>query len=113
MIRQGLDTLDEKSQQPFERDPHGATNATQGDLLHQQTFDEAPLFTRDEVLLAALDKLASTVVAVLLLHAVVNVAIFLVLGRLTPWAHISDHHGWLLTSSTSVCFQVNSSTEGP
>jgi hypothetical protein len=29
----------------------------------------------------------------------VNVAIFLVLGRLTPWTHVSDDHRLPLTSA--------------
>jgi hypothetical protein len=29
----------------------------------------------------------------------VNVAIFLVLGRLTPWTHVSGDHRLLLTSA--------------
>ena len=53
----------------------------------------------DEVLLEALDKLASTVLALMVLFAVVNVTIFLVLGGLTLWADISDDHGLLLTSA--------------
>ena len=28
-----------------------------------------------------------------------NVPIFLILGRLTPWAHVSDNHDLLLTST--------------
>jgi len=44
------------------------------------------------------DKLATTVMAVMMLFAVVNVTIFLILGRLTPWTHVSENHGFLLTS---------------
>jgi hypothetical protein len=61
----------------LEGDAYGATNATQGNPLYQQAFDEAPLVLRDEVLLEALDKLASTVVAVMILFAIVNVPICL------------------------------------
>jgi hypothetical protein len=35
----------------------------------------------------------------MVLFAVVDVAIFLVCGRLTPWTPISDDHHWLLTSA--------------
>ena len=103
MIRQGLNALDEKAQQPLECDTHCATNATQRNPLHQQAFDERPCVLRDEVLLEALDKLAPTVVAVMILFAVVNVTVFLILGGLTPWAHVSDDHGLLLTSAAWVC----------
>ena len=51
------------------------------------------------MLLKAFDKLATTVVALMVLFAVVDVAIFLILGRLTPWTHVSGNHRWLLTSA--------------
>ena len=51
------------------------------------------------MLLKAFDKLATTVMALMVLFAVVDVAIFLVLGRLTPWTYISDDHRFLLTSA--------------
>jgi len=60
---------------------------------------ECTLFIRDEVLLEALDKPASTVVAVMGLFAAVDVTTFLVLERQTPRAHVSEHHGLLLTSA--------------
>jgi insertion element IS1 protein InsB len=41
----------------------------------------------------------TAVVAVVVLFAVVNMAVFLVLGRLTPGTHISDDHRLLLTSA--------------
>jgi hypothetical protein len=80
MIRQCLEALDQKSQEPLECDPHCTTNAAQRNPLYQQAFDERTLFSRDEVLLAALDNLAYTVVAVMVLFAVMNVTIFLILG---------------------------------
>jgi hypothetical protein len=49
-------------------------------------------------LLEALDKLASTVVAVMIVFAVVNVPVFLKLWGLALWADVSDDHGGLLTS---------------
>jgi hypothetical protein len=52
----------------------------QRDPLHQQAFDETTLIIRDEVWLAALDELAATSVAVMVLFAVVNMPIFLVPG---------------------------------
>jgi hypothetical protein len=45
------------------------------------------------------DQLAAAVMALMVLFTVVDVAIFLVLGRLTPWTHISDDHRVLLTSA--------------
>ena len=61
MIRQCLNALDEKTQQPLEFDTHRATNAAPGNPFHKQAFDECTLVFRDEVLREALDELASTV----------------------------------------------------
>ena len=75
------------------------TNTPQRETFEQQAFDETTLVLRDEVVLVALDKLASTVVAVMILFAVVNVAVLLKLGGLTLWTDVLDDHGVLLTSA--------------
>ena len=54
-------------------------------------------------MLAALDELASTVVAVMILFAVVNVTIFLIFRGLASRTHVSNDHDWLLTSTGWVC----------
>jgi hypothetical protein len=59
---------------------------------------EARLFSRDAVRLAALDKLASTIVAVMVLFAVMNMTVFLILGKLALGTHIANNHRLLLTS---------------
>ena len=82
-----------ETQEPLESDAHRTTDAAQRNPLHQQAFDQTPLISGDEVLLAALDKLAPTVVAVMVLFAVMNMPIFLVLGGLA-WTHLSDEHGF-------------------
>jgi hypothetical protein len=47
----------------------------------------------------------------MVLFAVVDVSIFLIFGWLAPGAHLSDEHGFLLTSTSSIeHFFVNSST---
>src|SRR5262249_29540312 len=99
MIRQRCKALDEKAQEPLEGDPYCTTDTSQGNALHQQAFDQTTLVIGDEVLLAALDKLAPTVVAVMVLFAIVNVPIFLKLGGLAPWTDVSNNHGVLLTSA--------------
>jgi hypothetical protein len=99
MIRQGLEALDQKTQEPLEVDPHRATDAAQRDPLDQQAFDQPPCVNRDEVLFEAVDKLTAAVVALMVLFAVVDVAIFLVFGRLAPRTHVSDDHRCLLTSA--------------
>jgi hypothetical protein len=80
MIGQGLKTLNQKAQEPFEPNTHRATHAASRKPLHKQAFDESPSVVRDQILLQALDKRASTVVALMVLFAVVNVSIFLILG---------------------------------
>jgi hypothetical protein len=80
-------------------DPHGTTDTAQRDPLDQQAFDQRSCVSRDEVLFEAVDKLAAAVMALMVLFAVVDVAIVLVLGRLTPWTHLSDDHRLLLTSA--------------
>jgi hypothetical protein len=84
MIGQGVITVDEKAQQPLEFHAHGATNAAQRKAPQQQAFDQRSCVIRDEVLFEALDKLTSTVLALMVLFAVVNMPVFLILGRLTP-----------------------------
>jgi hypothetical protein len=62
-------------------------------------------------LLEALDELASTVTALMVLLAAVDMTIFLVLGGLAPRAHVSDDHRLLLTLTGTVAFLVNSNTK--
>jgi hypothetical protein len=62
-------------------------------------------------LLEALDKLASAVVAVMVLFAMINVTIFLILGRLAPWTDLADDHRLLVTSMPWRSVLVNSNTE--
>jgi hypothetical protein len=94
MIRQGLEALDQKTQEPLEGDAHRPTDAEPRNALHQQAFDKTPLSSGDEVLLAALDKLAATVLAVMVLFAVMDVTVFLVLGGFALRTHLSDEHGF-------------------
>jgi hypothetical protein len=111
MIRQGLEALDQETQEPLECDTHRTTDAAQRDPLDQQVFDERSCVGRDEVLFEAVDKLTAAVMALMVLFAVVDVAIFLVPGRLTPWTLISDDHRLLLTSAGVGSVWVNSTME--
>jgi len=52
----------------------------QRDTFQQQMFDKTTLVLRAEVLREASDKMASIIVAEMVLIAVINVTIFLVLG---------------------------------
>jgi hypothetical protein len=112
MIRQCLEALDQETQERLEFDTHRTTDAAQRDPLHKQAFNQCLCVIRDEIWLKAFDKLATTAVALMILFAVVNVTIFLILGRLTPWTHVSNDHGFLLTSILLVdVFSVNSSMD--
>jgi hypothetical protein len=99
MLRRDLEALDQKPQEPLEGDAHRTTDAAQRNALHQQAFDQTPLVIGDEVLFAALDELPPTVVAVMILFAIVNVAIFLKVGGLALWTDVSDNHAVLWTSA--------------
>ena len=61
MIRQGLETVDDKSQEPLEPDLDCTANAAKRDTFQQQALNEITCFIRDEVLLEAIDKLTATV----------------------------------------------------
>jgi len=50
--------------------------------LQQQTLDQSSCVIRDDLLLEALDKLTATVLALIILFAVVNVPVCLILGDL-------------------------------
>jgi hypothetical protein len=80
MIRQGLEALDQETQEPLELDTHSATDAAQRYALYQQAFDQRSGVLRDAVLCEALDKLASTLFALIILLAIVDVPVFLVCG---------------------------------
>jgi hypothetical protein len=80
MIGQYLKTPDEKAQEPLETHTHRTTNATQRNPLHQQAFNQRSGVLRDESLLKSYDKLAPTVLASMVLFAVVDVTIFLIPG---------------------------------
>jgi hypothetical protein len=89
-------------QQPRETDTYRTTDPAQRDALAQQVFNQRALLVRNDVVVKAGHKLASTRVAVMMLFAGVRMAISLVSGRLTLWAGISYDHSWLLTSAVLV-----------
>jgi hypothetical protein len=99
MIGQDLKTLDEKASEPLECASSRATNTPQRETFEQQAFAQTALCSPNEVWLAALDKLASTIMAVMVLLTSMSVPVFRKLGGLAPWPDVSDHHGVLLTSA--------------
>jgi hypothetical protein len=99
MIRQGLEAVDQATQEPLACDTDRTPDAAPRDPLDQPVCDERSCLSRDEVWFEAVDKLTAAVMAVMGLFAVVEVAIFLVPGSLTPWTLISDDHRLLLTSA--------------
>ena len=94
-----VNAVDQKPYEPLVGDTHRATNAAQRNPFQQRAFDQSPSIIRDKILVEALDKLASTAVAVMILFAVVNMPVFLKLGGLAPRTDVSDDHGVLLTSA--------------
>jgi hypothetical protein len=77
---QCLNARDEKAQSPRECDTHRVPNAAQRNPVHQQAFNQRSCVIREEILLKALDELASAVVALMMWLTVVNVPICLILG---------------------------------
>jgi hypothetical protein len=82
-------------------------------VVYQAAADNclAPKARYNAPLSHLLDKLASIVVAVMLLFASVNVSVFLVLRGLAARAHVSDEHGLLLTSTGWRSVLVNNTIE--
>jgi hypothetical protein len=80
MVRQGFKALHQKAQESLECDTHRATDAAQRYPLHQQASDQRSGVIRDEVLCEAIDKLACTIFALIILLAIVDVPVFLELG---------------------------------
>jgi hypothetical protein len=99
MVRQGGHPWHQPPQSPRARDTHGATDGTPRDPFHQPAFEQPSGVLRDEVVCEAVDTLMTAGLALMGLCAVVEVAIVLVRGRLTPWTHVSDDHRLLLTAT--------------
>jgi hypothetical protein len=75
-------------QQPRESDTYCTTDPAQRDALAQQVCNQRALLVRNDVVVKAGHKLASTCFAVMILFAGVRMAIPLVSGRLTLWGHL-------------------------
>jgi hypothetical protein len=92
MVWQGFETGDDKTQQPLETHLDRTANAAKRDAFQQQTLNEITGFIRDEVLLEAIDKLATTGFALMILFAVVNVTVLLICVGLAARTDVSDDH---------------------
>jgi hypothetical protein len=93
VIRTGGKALHHKVQEPRETDTHRPTDPAQGNALAQQMLNERALLVRNEVLFGVGHKLASACLALMILFAAVNMAVFLELAQPTPWARVSDNYG--------------------
>ena len=80
MVRQGLKTVGDETQEPLESHSNGTANAPQGEPFEQQTLDQRLGLIRDEVLLRALHKLARARLALMILFAIMSTAILLEAG---------------------------------
>jgi hypothetical protein len=102
MIRQCLDVLHQATSEPLAGDSPRATHTAPCHPLHQQAFNQRSGVISEERWRTACAKLAPTVLASLVLCAVVKVTILLICGRLPPWTHVSDDPGVLVTSTLLV-----------
>jgi hypothetical protein len=92
MNRQLLPTGDDQPQQPFEPNTHSTTTTTEREVFQQSTLHEFTRFIRDQVLLEATDNLTATVLTLVVLLAMVNVAVLLIGGGLTTRTDVSAGH---------------------
>jgi hypothetical protein len=92
VIRTGRKALHHKVHEPRETDTYSPTDPAQGNALAQQMLNQRALLVSNEALFGVGHKLASTGLALMILFAGVNMAIFLELCRPTLWARISDNH---------------------
>ena len=76
MVGQRLKLGDEKLQQPFESHPHRPANSPSGQAFEHQAFKKATRLIGYEILLEAGDKLTATVLALMILFAVVDMTVF-------------------------------------
>ena len=107
MIRQCRDALNPETYEPLAGDSPRTTHTAPCNPRHQQAFKQRSGVTSDARWLTACAKLAPTVLASMVLCAVVKVTILLICGRVTPGTHVSDDHGFLWTSTRlgEVCSQ--------
>jgi hypothetical protein len=96
---QGGHPWHQQPQVPLACDTHGATDGTPRDPFHQHALGQPSGVIRDEVWCEAVDTLMTAGMALMGRFAVVEVAIVLVRGRLTPWTPVSDAHRLLLTTA--------------
>jgi hypothetical protein len=77
MLRQCFAALDQKTPEPLAGDAHGAADAAERNPFQEQACAKTPVVGGDAVGLAALDAVTPTVVAVMVLCAVMKVPVFL------------------------------------
>jgi len=82
-IQQGFPALDAATSDPLEGAPYGAPHTPQRDTCAHQAFAETSLGLRAAVWRAVRDQRVSTVVAVMMVYAVVKVSSFLQRGTCT------------------------------
>jgi hypothetical protein len=98
VVGQGGHPWHQPSQSPLAGDTHGATDGTHRSP-YQHAFEPPSGAPRDEVLCEAVDTLMTAGMALMGRCAVVEVAIVLRRGRLTPWTPVADAHRLLLTTA--------------
>jgi hypothetical protein len=86
-------TFDHEVQEPCEAHTHGSADATQGETFPQQLGDPLALLLGNGTVDGISRKLTAARCTLMILLAMTGVAIFLVPGRSTRWAGVSDDHG--------------------
>jgi hypothetical protein len=93
MPRHGRKAGNHEVHEPPDTDADSATETVQGDLLAEQALYQNALFINDHPVRGIYDELAATVLALVMLLAVVDMAIFLELRRLTLRTRLSHAYG--------------------
>ena len=94
VLRTGRKAFHQKVQEPGETDAHSPAEPPEGDALAQQLFDLSALLVGNPLVHSVSRKLAAARFTLMVLLPVAGMAIFLVPGRSTRWAHISDDHSY-------------------
>src|ERR1051325_5687158 len=95
MLRHRCKAGNHEVHEPANTDADRAANARQGDLFAEQAFHHSALFFNDYPVGGGHDKLAATILALVILLAVVYMAIFLELLGSTLRTRLSHAHGHL------------------
>jgi hypothetical protein len=113
MLRHCRKTGDHEIPQPPNTNAAGAANAVQGDRLAEQAFHQGAVFCVNHPVSGLHDELATSRLALVILLAVVNMAIFLEALGATLRTHLSPAQGHLQSSTRHRSGSLVIHTMGP